>query len=155
MKDRIYKIKAFSLQEMMVVLIITSVVVGMAFAVLNLVQRQMNGIQNIYEVKNDIVGMRQSLWMDFSKANSVYYDSKRQELYFNNGMEERKYSVRDSLLVGTNVELAIETIEFYFENQKVTQGEVDALSIKTTKDTGNAEIFVFKRNTPTTYMNLR
>lgn len=140
---------------MMVVLIITSVVVGMAFAVLNLVQRQMNGIQNIYEVKNDIVGMRQSLWMDFSKANTVYFDGKRQELYFNNGIEERKYSVSDSLLVGANVELAIETIEFYFDHRKVTQGEVDALSIKTTKDTGNAEIFVFKRNTPTTYMNLR
>jgi hypothetical protein len=140
---------------MMVVLIITSVVVGMAFAVLNLVQRQMNGIQNIYEVKNDIVGMRQSLWMDFSKANTVYFDGKRQELYFNNGIGERKYAVSDSLLVGANVALAIETIDFFFENQKVTQGEVDALSIKTTKDTGNAEIFVFKRNTPTTYMNLR
>ena len=140
---------------MMVVLIITSVVVGIAFAVLNLVQRQMNGIQNIYEIKSDIVGMRQSLWMDFSKANTVYFDGKRQELYFNNGIEERSYSVTDSLLVGANVELAIETIDFFFENQKVTQGEVDALSIKTTKNTGNAEIFVFKKNTPTTYMNLR
>ncbi|MDC6390667.1 hypothetical protein PP182_18415 [Maribacter sp. PR1] len=149
------KIKAFSLQEMMVVLIITTVIVGMAFAVLNLVQKQMNGIEQIYRVKNDVNGLRQTLWMDFTKYTSIYLDQKKGALYFSNANGERTYFLENQTISnGDILVLEYDSVTFYFENREVSNGEIDAISIESSKETGGANIFVFKENTPETYMNL-
>ncbi len=154
MKIRQTKIKAFSLQEMMVVLVITTVVVGMAFAVLNLVQRQMGSIETIYAIKTDVNQLRQSLWIDFSRYSYVHFDNKNNELRFSNEMGERTYVVlNESSISNENLEIEIESIAFYFDNQQVLYGEIDAISITTSKDTGHQEIFAFKENTPATYIN--
>lgn len=148
------KIKAFSLQEMMVVLIITSIILGMAFAVLNLVQRQMEGIETIYAVKTDVNRIRQSLWIDFNRYSYILYDQKRKELRFSNEMGEKTYMLTNgNLFINENTQVPFESIEFYFDNQAVVHGEVDAISVKTSKETGHQEIFVFKENTPETYIN--
>ena len=152
MKIRQTKIKAFSLQEMMVVLVITTVVVGMA--VLNLVQRQMGSIETIYAIKTDVNQLRQSLWIDFSRYSYVHFDNKNNELRFSNEMGERTYVVlNESSISNENLEIEIESIAFYFDNQQVLYGEIDAISITTSKDTGHQEIFAFKENTPATYIN--
>lgn len=147
------KIKAFSLQEMMVVLIITTVVVGMAFAVLNLVQRQMGSIETIYAIKTDVNQLRQSLWIDFSRYASIRYVPQKNTLYFSNEMGDRTYQVLDNAISTKNLYIALESVAFYFDNRIVTDGEIDAISIRTSAETGHQEIFVFKENTPTTYIN--
>jgi type II secretory pathway component PulJ len=148
------KIKAFSLQEMMVVLVITTVVVGMAFAVLNLVQRQMGSIETIYAIKTDINQLRQFLWIDFSRYDYIAVDQKSNQILFSNELEGRQYEIINGNSIRTeNLEMEFESIEYYFDNQKVVQGEIDAISIITSKDTGHQEVFVFKQNTPVTYIN--
>lgn len=154
MKIKTGKINSFSLQEMMVVLIITTVIVGMAFAVLNLVQRQMKGIENIYSVKTDVNHLRQSLWIDFNRYSNIRFDNNKSTLHFSNGLGEKTYTLADTdFLINENLVIAYEHIEFYFDNRLVDSGQIDAISIKTTKETGNQEIFVFKSNTPETYLN--
>lgn len=138
----------------MVVLIITSVVVGMAFAVLNLVQRQMGSIEAIYAVKTDVNQLRQSLWMDFSRYSYVYFDRKNNELRFSNEMGDRTYKVsNENKISNENLEIEIESLTFYFDNRQVSDGEIDAVSITTSKNTGHQEIFAYKENTPATYIN--
>ncbi|WP_133671104.1 hypothetical protein [Maribacter caenipelagi] len=154
MKIKLNKIKAFSLQEMMVVLVITTVVVGMAFAVLNLVQRQMGSIETIYAIKTDINQLRQSLWIDFSRYDFIVVDQKNNKILLSNELEGRQYEILNGNSIRTeNLEMEFESIAYYFDNQKVVQGEIDAISIVTSKDTGHQEIFVFKQNTPVTYIN--
>ncbi|WP_321827250.1 prepilin-type N-terminal cleavage/methylation domain-containing protein [Maribacter dokdonensis] len=154
MKIKPKKIKAFSLQEMMVVLVITTVVVGMAFAVLNLVQRQMGSIETIYAIKTDINQLRQSLWIDFSRYDYIAVDQKSNKIMLSNELESRQYEIINGSSIRTeNLEMEFESIEYYFDNQKVVQGEIDAISIITSKDTGHQEVFVFKQNTPVTYIN--
>lgn len=154
MKIKPKKIKAFSLQEMMVVLVITTVVVGMAFAVLNLVQRQMGSIETIYVIKTDINQLRQSLWIDFSRYDYIAVDQKSNKIMLSNELESRQYEIINGSSIRTeNLEMEFESIEYYFDNQKVVQGEIDAISIITSKDTGHQEVFVFKQNTPVTYIN--
>jgi len=58
------KIKAFTLNEMLVVLLITAIVVGMSFAVLSLVQQQMHGIDGNYKKNTAFNLLKQSLWFD-------------------------------------------------------------------------------------------
>ncbi len=153
-KIKLKKIKAFSLQEMMVVLAITTVVVGMAFAVLNLVQRQMGSIETIYAIKTDINQLRQSLWIDFSRYDYIAVDQKSNKIMLSNELERRQYEIINGNSIRTeNLEMEFESIAYYFDNQKVVQGEIDAISIITSKDTGYQEVFVFKQNTPVTYIN--
>ncbi len=153
MRIRQAKLMAFSLQETMVALIITSVVVGMAFAVLNLVQRQMGSIESIYAIKTGVNQLRQSLWIDFNRYARVTYDPIANVLQFSNEMGDRTYQVMDNAIRTQNLEMAFESIEFYFDNRNVTSGEIDAISIRTSLETGHQEIFVFKENTPSTYIN--
>ena len=52
--QRIRKISAFTLNEMLVVLLVTTIVVSMGFAVLQLVQQQMGGIDRNYERNTEL-----------------------------------------------------------------------------------------------------
>ena len=149
------KIKAFTLQEMMVVLLITTIVVGMAFAVLNLVQKQMVGISAIYQVKTTVNQMRQSLWIDFNRYSYISYNQKSKEIQCLNEIDARYYKiVNDTHIVNeSNFDIEFESIQFYFENEEVFNGQIDAIAIKTSKETGHQPLFVFKENTPVIYIN--
>lgn len=155
MKIRQGKIKAFSLQEMMVVLLITTIVVGMAFAVLNLVQKQMGGISTIYEVKTTVNQLRQSLWIDFNRYSHIRYDNKTSQIHCSNELGERYYNLENEkhIVNENNLDIEFESIQFYFKNKEVFNGQIDAVAIRTSKETGYQQLFVFKENTPVIYIN--
>lgn len=139
----------------MVVLAITTIVVGMAFAVLDLVQKQMGTIDEIYEVKLDANRLRQSLWTDFNRYSDIHFDQKKEVLFLSNALEEKWYAFSDAQIVTERDTFAIRLEEraFYFGNQTQKNGAVDAIALKTSKATGHQQIFVFKENTPATYIN--
>ena len=151
------KIPAFLLQEMMVVLAITTIVVGMAFSVLNLVQKQMANIDAIYEVKLDANKLRQSLWTDFNRYSYMEYDKQKEVLYLSNTMGQKWYAFKDTQIVTERdtFDLRLDKKAFYFTNKQQASGEIDAIELKTSKETGHQRIFVFKKNTPETYVNLQ
>lgn len=155
MKNSQKKIHAFTIQELMVVLVITTIVVGMAFSVLRLVQRQMATIENIYEVKLEANKLRQSLWIDFNRYSYVYFDGKKSQLYFSNAMEEKRYTITENQIFTERdtFDIQLNTKQFYFNNQRQQIGEIDAIELQTSKETGHQQIFVFKKNAPETYIN--
>lgn len=155
MKIESKKIKAFSLQEMMVVLLITTIVVGMAFAVLSLVQKQMGSISTIYEVKTTVHKLKQSLWVDFNRYSDIQYDQKEKVLRCSNEMDTRQYRIQNGnhIVNENNLDVQFESIQFYFKNSEVFYGQIDAVEIVTSKETGHQHVFVFKNNTPAVYLN--
>ena len=155
MRIKSKRIKAFTLNEMIVVLLITSIIVGMAFSVLNLVQRQMSGIGSIYDVKTETNKLRQSLWMDFYTYPNVFYEAKEERLYFGNELEMKFYELQENMLVTEKdtFRIQLESAAFYFDNLEVFLGEIDAVRLQTGKEAGNRQIFVYKQNTATTYLN--
>lgn len=157
MKIKNQKVAAFSLQEMMVVLAITSIVVGMAFSVLNLVQNQMNSISGIYETKLEANKLRQSFWIDFNRYSYVYFDQKKEVIFFSNALGEKWYSLRDNHIITERdtFDIQLDKRAFYFNNEMRNTGEIDAIELKTSKETGYQQIFVFKENAPATYVNLQ
>ncbi|MEX0290069.1 MAG: type II secretion system protein J [Flavobacteriaceae bacterium] len=154
--NRLQKIKAFTLSEMLVVLLITTIIVGMAFAVLNLVQRQMQGIQGNYETNTQLNLLRQSLWTDFHRFENVRYHDEHSTLHFSNELGHRTYVFEEDLIIKEQDTFKIkrEYLKLYFENRAQSSGIIDALELKTTKASGKQEIFVFKQNTANIYMNL-
>ncbi len=155
MKSKARKIPAFALQEMMVVLAITSIVVGMVFSVLRLVQNQMGDIKEVYQIKLEANKLRQSLWVDFNRYSHAHYNATKGELYLSNEMNEKMYYFQKNQIVtqGDTLMLPLDLKLFYFDNKEVFNGEVDAIQLKTNKASGNQQIFVFKNNSPVTYIN--
>ncbi|UJH68669.1 hypothetical protein [Allomuricauda sp. SCSIO 65647] len=152
---RVTKIAAFTLSEMLVVLLLTTVVVGMAFAVLNLVQRQMQGIDGNYEQNTEFNLLRQSLWFDFNQYDGVWYDAKKSELVFANELYETVYGLHEAYIVKQQDTFFVEVAkrEFFFKGQEQLSGEIDALGFGLSKKNGSQQLFVFKKNAATSHLN--
>lgn len=155
MKIELKKIHAFTLSEMLVALLITTIVVGMAFSVLNLIQKQMQGIEGNYERNTELNLLRQSLWIDFNRSNRIGYDEGKQELYFFNEIKSVTYQLYENQIIKEKdtFHLQWEVQKFYFENSAISTGEIDALEFKTSKAYGNRPLFVYKTNSANLYMN--
>ncbi|OWW23501.1 hypothetical protein B4Q04_20085 [Zobellia sp. OII3] len=155
MINRFQKISAFTLNEMIVVLLITTIVVGMAFSVLNLVQRQMAGIQYNYGNTTELNLLRQSLWIDFHRFDHIRYNEKNQVLVFENEMGVVRYEFEEGKIIKEKdtFNLKFEYNTFYFEDEEQSSGDIDAISLKTTMEYGGQRLFVFKKNSATIYMN--
>ena len=140
---------------MMIVLAITAIVVGMAFSVLNLVQKQMGSIGAIYAVKLEANKLRQSLWVDFNRYAYVHFDDGKGQLHFSNAFEEKIYTLEEDRFITERDTFAIQLDSkiFYFNNVPRQSGEIDAIELKTSKASGHQQLFVFKKNTPTTNIN--
>jgi type II secretory pathway pseudopilin PulG len=148
------KIKAFTLNEMLVVLLITSLVVGMAFSVLRLVQQQMDGLTHNYERNTELNLLRQSLWIDFNQCDGVWYDAPEQKLLFVNELKRVTYQFQGDYVIKERDTffIPIDEKRIYFDGEHARFGEIDALDLRTSQE-GGRRIFVFKRNSSTSYIN--
>jgi type II secretory pathway pseudopilin PulG len=154
MGNRSYKIKAFSLTEMIVALLVTVIVVGLAFSVLSLVQRQMGQMEANYERGTELNLLRQALWMDFSGHGRITYDGSAQRLHFENGPKGMDYLFEADRVIRERDTFFIkmEEVMFYFDGLGITEGPVDAIGLKG-KGTNGGRIFVHKYNTAENYMD--
>ena len=148
------KIKAFTLSEMLVVLLLTVIVVGLAFALLNLVQKQMGTARDNYENGAELSRLRQVLWRDFRNYPSVYFSEKEQQLLFKNEIDQMYYTFSKDMVVRDIDTFRISFTEkkYFFEGNITTEGVINALELNTSKEKDNRKLFVYQENTAETYM---
>jgi len=149
------RIKAFTLGEMLVVIIITSIVVGLAFSVLSLVQKQMRAIQGNFEMTTELNKLEQSLWIDFDRYSKITYDQKNDLLLFTNELDTVQYTFTDKLIVRhiDTLKVEIQDKTLFFDGDSVQNGYVDAIKLKTTKTFLNKQLFVYTHNDTTLYFD--
>lgn len=154
MNDLTKKIKAFTLHEMLVVLLITALVVGMAYSVLRLVQIQMNGISSNYEQTTEVRLLKQRLWIDFNQYDRIWYNAANRELLLSNEIKEVTYQFQKELVLKGQDTFHVKTKELlpYFEAGTINEGEIDALDLFIEGGNGT-RLFVYKRNSATSYIN--
>jgi prepilin-type N-terminal cleavage/methylation domain-containing protein len=140
-------IKAFTLSEMMVALLITAIVVGLAFSVLQLVQKHLFTIESNYKLQTKRQHLEQSLWIDFSRAQSIKL-IEGNRLLCENELNITQYEFQDDYVVKRKDTFEIGKFQsvFFFEEEKRSIGVVDAVKIEFVRDTLQPGIFVFKRN---------
>lgn len=148
------KIKAFTLSEMIIVLILTSIVVGLAFSVLNLVQKHMSSIQHNYNNNSSLNKLETSLWLDFNHYNTIKFDETENELKFATALDSTIYKFEKNYIVKDidTFNIAIENKVLYFVANQVEEGSVDAIKLETTKTLQNQQIFIFKQNDASVFM---
>ncbi|WP_046758578.1 hypothetical protein [Kordia jejudonensis] len=155
MNKEAHKIKAFTLSEMIIVVLLTVIVVGLAFSVLQLVQKHMYAIKNNFENSTQVTLLEQSLWIDANRSNSIQYDDYTNTLHFISEVDtvtyhfEKEY-IRKEL---DTFSIHIANTLFYFEGKETTNRKIDAFKLTTEKEFQHRVIFISKRNDATIYMN--
>lgn len=149
------KIKAFTLSELVVVLILTSIVVGMAFSVLNLVQKHMAGIQDNFNKRTELNRLEQSLCLDFNTYPNIEYKPFDDTLVFSNEIDSIVYNFNKEFIAKATdtFQISIQNKTFYFLGEPILSGKLDALKLETSKDFQNQQLFVFKQNAATHFMD--
>lgn len=149
------KIQAFTLSEMVVVLIITSIVIGLAFSVLNLVQKHMSGIQNNFNKNTELNKLEQSLWLDFNRYSNIRYDDLEETITFKNEIDSIRYYFNENYIIEAsdtfNIQLTNKQV--FFDGNTIENGVIDAIKLETTKVFQNQQLFIFKENDATHFMN--
>lgn len=150
-----HKIKAFTLSEMIVVILLTVIVAGMAFSVLQLVQKHMYAIKANFENSTSITLLEQSLWIDANRSNVMKYDTAEDKLYFISEIDTITYTFQPTYIQKDIDTFAIAISEklFYFEGKETFSEKIDAFKLITAKEFRKRTVFISKRNTANTYMN--
>lgn len=149
------KIQAFTLSEMIVVLILTTVVVGLAFSVLSLVQKHMYSIQKNFNANVELNKLETSLWLDFNRYHKVEYSATDNELKLASELDSIRYRFSDTYVVKANdtFNIQVENKLFYFGAQPIEEGQIDAIELVASKRFQNQKLFIWKNNSAKAYMD--
>lgn len=144
------KIAAFTLTEVLVVIVVSAIVVGLALSVLNLVQQNFYSIRKNFQATTDNQLLKQRLLIDFNRYHTISYNESTGLIMFKNPIDSVLYKyadfrlIRDLDTLGNN----IKDLTFYYEGAEVKQGQIDASKLFLGAD-GSEIIFVSKVNAAT------
>jgi len=155
MSSKKHKLKAFTLSELIVVMVLTLIVAGMAFSVLQLVQKHMYAIKTNFENSTNITLLEQSLWIDANRSKKMKYDPIEDRLYFISEIDTITYNFQPTYIQKDRDTFAVSVTEklFYFEGKETLLEKIDAFKLITDEKFKSKTIFISKRNTAETYMN--
>lgn len=141
------KLKSFTISELLVVLIIASIVVGIAFSVLDLSRKE---IQKINENKDLEVKINQAelkLTIDMNSFSKCSVSDNY--LFFKNEIDSIQYQILGGNLISREDTLLSNIVEvnYFFKGNKINNEVFDALKlvVETKKDI-NSTVFVCKNN---------
>ena len=147
------KVRAFTISEMLVVLVLSSLLIGITLVVLNLVQSQLRSIEKISENNSKIQLLERALWQDFN-SYTVAYDAQTNSLQCRSEIDSVKYQISKDYIVRQTdtVFIAIDKIQCYLDGEVIASGIIDAIAIDFSQNTVRKKRFIFKRNDATLYM---
>lgn len=149
------KLKSFTLAELLVVMIITAIVVGMAFSVLRLVQKQIYAIQTNFDKTSTLALFEQKLWHDFNEPHTIIYDSQKQILVMTSEIDTVTYSFQEKFTMRNldTIKLKINPNKIFFKGKEIKSGTIDAITLFAETELPDYQIFVSKKNDLTLFMN--
>ncbi|WP_299112280.1 hypothetical protein [uncultured Winogradskyella sp.] len=149
------KVKAFTLNEMVIVMIITVITVGLAFTVLSLVQRHMWSIQQNFSLNTEFNRLEEALWIDVNNYSSMSYTETDNLVKFRTIKDSMTYRFHDNYVLRNKdtFHIKIEHKELFFNGEKIKEGKIDALRLELSRKYKDQQIFIFKTNDAKQFMN--
>lgn len=150
------KIHAFTLVEMLVAMAMSVIVVGLVYAVLNLIYGNIATIQGNYYASTKIDLLSQQLKADLNKYSTAFYENGTRHLLLKSPIDSLIYEFedygiirqKDTLWNGPYVSL------FYFQGRQMNSGYIDALKIVIKDDDRENLIFQIKELDAAVLMNI-
>ena len=120
------KVKAFTISEMLVVLVISSVVISLSMVVLNLVQKQMNSIKNNYAKNTEIRLLERALVHDFQRYD-LLYNSQHEQLMGLSIKDSVIYSFKENFVLrnADTINVSIFKSTFYLDGTIAKENSID------------------------------
>lgn len=141
------RVAAFTLSELMVVLVVSSIVVTIAFFALNSVQKQIRNIQQTYEKQQEIQFVERLLLGDLN-THQGYYNDKKNKLVLTSLKDSIHYYFQDHVMVRNKDTIRLQVVSkiFYREGKETKEGYVDAVELQFSNTFSRHSIFVSKMN---------
>lgn len=144
------KVEAFTLSEVLIVLVITSIVIAIAFSVLRLVTKQYNAINTRYQERTEVLKLKQRITSDMDISNNTFWDASKEQLLLVNKKEDSEviiYEFYNNILIRDNDTLSktVNNISFFYQGNPVENGVIDALEVVIDNDENVSNFFVSTR----------
>lgn len=142
------KVKSFTLFELLIVLVLTAIVVGLAFSVLNLVHHQIVKIKKNYEKSANISVLEQSLWKDFNDYDLIVFENKKNTLHFKSEIDSIDYVFENHIILRNKDTIKCDGLidKVFFKGLEIKNDTIDAISLNCEKEISNYKLFVYKTN---------
>lgn len=149
------KVKSFTLSELIVVMILTAIVVGMAFMVLRMVQKQSGSIQKNLDKNAGLANFEQQLLIDMNRHGQAFFEADRQTLTLISAMDTVVYRFQPEFILRDkdSIHLKIHVKQAFYEGQALDRGRIDALDISAENEITGHTIFVSRSNDAALKMN--
>jgi hypothetical protein len=139
---------------MIIVLVITGIVVGLAFSVLSLVQKYMHTIQDNFNKTAELNRLETILNLDLNRYNDIEYSITENTLLLRTPIDSISYEFYENTIIREtdtfNIKLNRKIL--FFKGENIAEGSLDALKLITNKEYQNREVFIFKKNDAVTYL---
>jgi len=148
------KIRAFTLNELIVVMVVTVIVIGLAYSILSLVQSHMKGISYNFENATKINLMEQALTIDFNS-----YDQseilKNGHILFKNELDSISYEFDQGWFIRSTdtFDISVGEIKFFLDDNEINLGKFNAIKVTINPEEKKEDIFIYKQNDAQNYMN--
>lgn len=141
------KLEAMTLNEILVVMILTTLVVGMAFSVLRMVQRHMWSIETHLERQSAKLSLEQALWIDVHRYNTMTYHDGLQQLQLSNELDSLSYRFYKDYVVkkSDTFKIRVPKKQFFFNGNPVSSGPIDAVKLSIGDSIIAKKMFIYKR----------
>lgn len=148
------KNNAFTLTEILVVMVISSIVVSLAFVILTMVQKQVILIQGNITDKEQMKQLEKVLWKDLNEANIGVLASDNM-LYFPKQNDTVRYTFSENFVIRTNDSFFIPIVDkvFFLDGQQTNKGFIDGIKLTTNKTYNSKIVFVYGAKDAAFYMN--
>jgi prepilin-type N-terminal cleavage/methylation domain-containing protein len=148
------KINAFTLSEMLVVLVVSSILISMAFVAVSMVQKQVYLIQKNLSKKQQLLFFEATLLRDFN-THRVFFIKQENSLLLTSSKDSISYTFFDDFVIrGTDtIKISFENKTLFLDGAMVTDGEIDAIALNLLSSYANAQLFLQKTKGATFYLN--
>lgn len=148
------KIQAFTLGELLVVMVISSIVVTISFMALGNVQKQVQSIKTAFDRQQKILSFERLLLSDLHAYKAEYLADKKQLIFENSNERVRYELLNDKIIRGIDtVQLPVQQIQLYLEGEKVSSGRFDAIEFSFSDTYNQQGFFIYKQNDGAHYIN--
>lgn len=141
------KIESFTLSEVLVVLVVTAIVVAIAFSVLRLTTQQYAAINARYKERAEIQKLEQRLYTDINTMNEVSWNAKERKLLVKNKERSVTYDWTTDYLIRNTDTVSYNTkeIRLFYKGVEVGEGVIDGLEIELLRTGQPIRLFVSRK----------
>jgi prepilin-type N-terminal cleavage/methylation domain-containing protein len=151
---KINKLKAFTLAEMLVVLVVASIVISMGFLVLNMVRKQVIVIQKNYQKKQEVQFFETTFSRDFNMG-SAFFNKKENRITLKNTRDSIQYTFFENYITREKdtFQIEIKNKKLFLDGGLVYEKTIDAVEMTLSSRFTNRQLFIQQSKDASYYLN--